>query len=169
MNTASPFSPLTKFRDLPTNYARLTALYPPRPIHNEAKLAAATAMIDALAGHDLTPDQDDYLDLVSSLVSSYEEQVRPVRVKHVTPVQALEMLLEETGMNASDLGRLLGSRDLGSKILRGQRALNLRHIAVLCEHFAVGPELFLAKAKHSRRRQSHSPGHWRIATQARAQ
>jgi HTH-type transcriptional regulator / antitoxin HigA len=77
MNAATPFSPRMKFKDLPTTYAGLVALYPPRPIHNETELAAATSMIDAMAGHDLTPDQDDYLDLVSSLVSDYEDRIRP--------------------------------------------------------------------------------------------
>jgi antitoxin component HigA of HigAB toxin-antitoxin module len=46
-------------------------------------------------------------------------------------------------MTASDLGRVLGNRALGSKILRGDRRLNLAHIKKLMRHFAVDATAFL--------------------------
>ena len=167
MNDVNAFSPRMKFKDLPASYSRLAALYPPRPIRHETELQAATSMIDAMAGHALTPDQDDYLDLISTLVSNYEEQTRTIHAKSVTPLEALKLLLEEAGMSASELGRLLGSRDLGSKILRGQRGLSLRHIVVLSDYFAVNPELFLPVAKRPARRAARPVGRWRGAARVR--
>lgn len=46
-------------------------------------------------------------------------------------------------MTASDLGNLLGSRSLGSKILRGERELSKTHLRMLAERFKVDAGLFL--------------------------
>ena len=130
------------FRRMPEDYAGLVRLLPPRPIHDKADSANATEMIDALAGHDLTPDQEDYLDLLSDLVSKYEEDRSPLHRTRSTPLERLRFVVEEAGMTASDLGRLLGNRGLGSLILRGQRQLSKTHIRVLAEHFRLDPGYF---------------------------
>ena len=45
-------------------------------------------------------------------------------------------------MNASDLARLLGVHpSMGSKILKGERALTVDHLRKLTERFKVSPEL----------------------------
>ena len=47
-------------------------------------------------------------------------------------------------MNASDLARLLGVHPtMGSKILRGQRALTVDHLRKLSARFKVSPRLFI--------------------------
>ena len=52
-------------------------------------------------------------------------------------------ILAEQGLSGSDLGRLLGSRPLGSAVLRGERELSKAHIRTLAEHFKVSTDLFL--------------------------
>jgi HTH-type transcriptional regulator / antitoxin HigA len=145
---------LPKFKDLPTTYERLVTYYAPRPIGSAAELARATAIVDVLAGHKLNHDQEDYLDLVSTIVSDYEQRHHPVRSGRLTPVEALKVLAEEAGMSASDLGRLLGNRELGSKILRGERGLSLNHIAILAERFAMEPQVFMTAGTRARARPS---------------
>jgi antitoxin component HigA of HigAB toxin-antitoxin module len=51
-------------------------------------------------------------------------------------------MLNEQDMGASDLGRLLGNRPLGSAILRGERELSKAHIRILADHFKVSTDLF---------------------------
>ena len=46
-------------------------------------------------------------------------------------------------MSASDLGRLLGDRSLGPRILNGDRALSKAHIKILANHFNVSPAVLL--------------------------
>ena len=46
-------------------------------------------------------------------------------------------------MSVSDLGRLLGQRELGSKILRGDRELSKAHIRTLANHFRVTAAMFI--------------------------
>ena len=45
---------------------------------------------------------------------------------------------KQNGLSASDLGRILGHRELGSRILRGERGLSKRNIQKLADYFKVG-------------------------------
>jgi HTH-type transcriptional regulator/antitoxin HigA len=134
-----------EFARMPRTYTELVRMHVPRPLHDHADLRNATEIIDAMAGHKLNEDQSDYLDLLSTLVADYEDQHERVAQRKLSPLEALRYLLEENGMNASDLGRLLGNRELGSKILRGQRKLSMSHVRKLAARFAVEPGLFIAK------------------------
>ena len=59
-------------------------------------------------------------------------------------LDSLKHLLQENGMNASDLARLLGVHaSMGSKILRGERALTVDHLKKLASRFKVRPGLFI--------------------------
>ncbi|MBM4017558.1 MAG: transcriptional regulator [Planctomycetes bacterium] len=131
------------FRRMPRDYAGLVRLFPPRPIHDKVDLENATEIIGALAGHNLTPDQEDYLDVLSDLVAKYEEAHSPVRRRRSTPLERLRYLVGEAGMTASDLGRMLGNRGLGSLILRGRRQLSKAHIRILAEHFRLDAGYFI--------------------------
>jgi HTH-type transcriptional regulator/antitoxin HigA len=131
------------FRRLPTAYADLVALLPPRPIHDDVDLSNATEMIDRLAGFELNEDQEDYLEAFSTFVEAYEAERFPIDDSRITPLDALKTLLAEHEMTASDLGRLLGNRTLGAAILAGRRGLSKTHIRKLAEHFKVEPGLFL--------------------------
>lgn len=127
---------------MPKHYAGLVRMFPPRPIHDKVDLANATEIIDAMAGHDLTRDQEDYLDVLSDLVAKYEDEQSPIRRPAGTPLERLRFVVEQAGMTASDLGRLLGSRGLGSLVLRGRRQLSKTHIRILAEHFRLDPGYF---------------------------
>lgn len=131
------------FRELPKTYGELVAKLPPRPIHDDVDLANATEMIDRLAGFDLNADQEDYLEALATFVETYEAERFPIDDSHLSPLDALQTLLAEHGMTASDLGRLLGNRTLGATILSGRRNLSKAHIKKLAEHFQVEPGLFL--------------------------
>ncbi len=133
----------SRFRRMPKTYRGLVRRLPPRPIHDDAEYEAAAEMAERLAGHDLNRDQKDYLEALSVFLEAYERDRWPINSSSMQPVEALRFLLQEHGMSGSDLGRLLGSRTLGPAILRGDRALSKKHIALLAEHFAVRPGIFL--------------------------
>ena len=96
----------------------------------------------ALWQDDFTADQRDYFDLLSSLIEEYDaEHVKWPKLKGWEIVQHL---LDEHGLSAADLSRILGgSRNFGAMILRGDRTLTLAHIRKLAAYFKVGPELFI--------------------------
>jgi HTH-type transcriptional regulator / antitoxin HigA len=135
---------LMRYEDVPKTYDQLLAMHPLRPIHNDVELDHATEMIDILAGRDLNADQADYLDVLSTLVEAYETTHDPLDDPAICGLDALRALLDEHGMGAADLARLLGvHRSMGSKLLKGDRALTARHLQILSERFKVNAALFL--------------------------
>ena len=128
---------------LPTRYAELVALHMPRPIHDRVAYANTVEVIDALAGHKLNADQEDYLELLSQLVETYE-------AAHLTPfpkvngIDALKFLLSENRLTGEDLAQLLSvDRSTAYKILKGTRNLTTEHIRILCDRFSVRAEVLI--------------------------
>ena len=132
-----------QFCDLPRVYAMLCRFHPPRTIHDRVDLENVVEITDAMAGHNLTPDQEDYFDLLCRLIEDYEKE-RPERVvPKATGLEVLRHLMQEHGLSAADLSRLLHAhRTLGAMILRGERQLTLAHVRVLAQHFAVSMDAF---------------------------
>ena len=134
-------------REMPTSYDELIELFPLRPIHDDVELANATEMAHRLAIIDedsLSADQADYLDVLSNEIERYEQKCHPIRVKHLTGLDALKFLVKEHGMSGSALGRILGNRTLGPGILSGDRHLSQANIKALAKYFSVNPGLFMA-------------------------
>ena len=131
-----------EFARLPRDYTGLCRLLTPRPIHDKTELLNVTEITDAMAGHKLTPDQEDYFDLLCRLIEDYEKE--RVDAPKVTVLEALQHLLDSHGMSAADLARLLDvHRTLGAMILRGERGLTLNHVRTLSRHFGVSADMFV--------------------------
>ncbi len=137
-----PAPPKIEFARLPKDYSGLCRLLMPRPIHDEVEFQNVAEITEAMAGHKLGPDQEDYFDLLCRLIEDYEKDrvVAPV----VSGVESLQHLLNAHQRTAADLARLLGvHRTLGAMILRGERKLTLNHVRTLSRHFGVSADLFL--------------------------
>jgi HTH-type transcriptional regulator / antitoxin HigA len=135
---------ILQFAALPKDYAGLCQLQIPRPIHDLVEYGNVTAVTDAMAlwQDDFTADQRDYFELLCGLLEEHDRT--HVRWPKSSVRARLKHLLEEAGLSAADLSRLLGgSRNLGAMILRGDRNLTVAHIRTLSSHFRVSPELFL--------------------------
>jgi HTH-type transcriptional regulator/antitoxin HigA len=134
---------VNKINRIPKSYAGLIALFPLRPLHDEVDYDNALEIAEALVGRtDLTEDQADYLDVLADIIQKYESRHHAI-TGGGNSLESLQHMLEERGMNASDLGRLLGNRALGGAILRGQRQLSKAHIRVLADYFKVSSDLFI--------------------------
>ena len=141
-------STATISRQMPKTYAELVKLMPPRTIHDDVDLENVAEIVDRLAVLDHpTKDQADYLETLSTLVAAYEDAHHAIDVSRLGPLETLRFLLKEHGLNASDLGRILGQRQIGSAILRGDRQLSKTHILKLASHFQVSPSAFLEECK----------------------
>lgn len=130
------------FDRLPKDYLGLCQRYVPRPLHDAADYVVARLAIEPLLGFEerLTTDQADYLEAVSSFIEAFDRAT--VKWPAGKPVDTLRFLIEQRGMTAADLSRLLGTdRSLGPKIVRGERWLTVDHVRVLARHFHVEPGL----------------------------
>jgi HTH-type transcriptional regulator/antitoxin HigA len=134
---------LRQFSTMPKTFGGLCRLLPLRPIRDETDYDNAIEVLDSLVGHKLNKDQFDFIEALTILVGAYEDEHHAADTSRVTGLDALKYLLEQNELTASDLGELLGNRSLGSKILRGERALSKTHLRILAKRFNVEPGLFL--------------------------
>jgi antitoxin component HigA of HigAB toxin-antitoxin module len=143
MKTKSKTNKLS-FAQLPREYAALCRVYLPRPIRDEADFADTLEVTDAMAVHHshFSSDQQDYFDLLCSIIKGYEDA--HVKWPHRTARQRLAYLLEVNHLNGADLSRILGaSRNHGTAILRGEREITAEHARVLGKHFAMPAGSFI--------------------------
>ena len=132
-------------KKLPQRFEDLVQLMPPQAIRDDVEYENTLEMIDQLmAAGKLAKGQALYLDTLVQLVQAYEAEHHAIDTSDISGLDSLKHLLEENGMNASDLARLLDVHlSMGSKILRGERSLTVDHLRKLCERFKVDPRLFM--------------------------
>jgi HTH-type transcriptional regulator/antitoxin HigA len=128
------------------DYMRLVLEFPLRPLRTDREYGAAAVMLDRLAVQaegSLSPGARDYMETLTLLVEAYDDERFKIKTKSMTPLEVLNYLMEQCGMTAGELGKLLDNRALASLILNGHRELSKAHIRLLSEHFKVEPGLFL--------------------------
>ena len=132
-------------KGLPRLFEDLVAMMPPRAIVDDLQHEHTLEVIDRLmASGKLTKGQESYLETLVQLVEAYERKQQVIDTSDIRGMDSLKHLLAENAMNASDLARLLGVHlSLGSKILKGERSLTLKHVQTLSKRFKVSPELFI--------------------------
>jgi HTH-type transcriptional regulator / antitoxin HigA len=140
---------------IPQTYAELVGLFMPRPLHDKVDYRNALAVLDTMAGFKMNADQEDYFEAIATFVEKYEARHHAIE-DSMTPVQLIRSLMKEHDMSESDLGRLLGDRSLGHRILSGERELSKAHIHTLAEHFALNPAALLQTAATGTRRPNPS-------------
>ena len=117
-----------------------------RPIRTDADLESAISQSFNLSEKaekaDISSEERDMLEILLVLIEDYERKHGYKLEDKRTPIERLKSLMEESQMNANDLGKLLGHRQLGSAILRGERSLSKKHIKILSDHFRVSPAYF---------------------------
>jgi len=117
------------------------ALIPLAPITTRTQYGKAMKVAAALASLSNLPSPvAHYLEILARNIEVYERD--RFSGEH-NPIGNLRFLLSENGLSASDLGRILGHRELGSKILKHQRQLTIDHIRKLADRFRVSPATFI--------------------------
>ena len=124
-------------------YLELVRRFPLRPLRSDADLDAAVTVIDALLDRDeLSPPEQDYLDVLSDLVEVYEEEHVPIRP--VGDADMLRFLIESKGVTQAQAAVEAGiAESTISEVLSGKRKLNRGQIGKLTRYFNVGPGAFV--------------------------
>jgi antitoxin component HigA of HigAB toxin-antitoxin module len=121
-------------------------LYRTWPLRNEENYLRAIEVVDRLAikgEEQLTRLERDQLEVFSTLIEKYEDEHHNIKPLYLSPIDFLKLLMRESGMITSDLGRLLGDRALGYRVLKGERDLSKAHIKILSDHFKVDASSFI--------------------------
>ena len=133
-----------KFADMPADYAGLVALYPPRPLHDAVDERNVEEIVMAMAGHELTADQEDYLNLLSDLLLKYQAEQQRQKTRHRPLHEKLKYLMSQSEMTAGELAKALGcSQPLVSLVLAGKRNLSKQNISRLANRFKLDAGYFL--------------------------
>jgi HTH-type transcriptional regulator/antitoxin HigA len=128
---------------LPETYAELVAIHVPRPIHDKVSFENTVAIVDSMAGAQLNEDQDDYLEILSQLIETYEDAHVKLPRK-VAGIKLVRFLLEENDMTGDDLAGLLGvDRSVAYKILKGTRNLTAEHIRKIADRFLISADALI--------------------------
>jgi HTH-type transcriptional regulator/antitoxin HigA len=116
----------------------------PYPLRSEADYDRALKEIEPLVVKSkLSPDERDFLDVMTILIEHYEDDHYRIEEGGLTRIDLLRYLMEENGLSGADLGRILGNRTEGYPILRGERELTKNQMRKLGEYFQVPAGLFL--------------------------
>ncbi len=123
-------------------YLELVRRFPLRPLRTDADLDAAVAVIDSLIDQDeLSPPEQDYLDVLSDLVEVYENEAVPI--KPVGDAAMLRLLIEGKGVTQAEAAKQAGiAESTVSEVLAGKRKLNRTQIGKLARYFHVEPGAF---------------------------
>ena len=113
-----------------------------RPIKTDTDYNESIKRIDDLWGSKKDTPQGDELDLLVTLVESYEMKHYPIAPPD--PIEAIKFRMEQMGMTKTDLAKYLGSQSRVSEILGRKRQLTLKMIKSLYKGLKIPAEILLA-------------------------
>ena len=124
-------------------YLELVRRFPLRPIRADGELDRAIAVINSLIDQDeLNRDEQDYLEVLGDLVSSYEKEHHPL--PPVSDADMLRHLIESRDTTQAKTAAATGiAESTVSDILAGRRGMNRKHIEALAKFFGVSPMVFM--------------------------
>jgi len=99
----------------------------------------------------LTDNPDSPLvDIVCAKISAYENNqpeiiaLREEMAAMPTGLAVLRTLMDQHQLTTSDFQEEIGSKSMVSRVLNGERQLNLNHIKKLAKRFGVSPLMFIS-------------------------
>ena len=113
-----------------------------RPIKTEQDYNSALKRIEELWGAKKDTPKGDELDLLVTLVESYEMKHYPVAPPD--PIEAIKFRMEQMGMTNDDMVKYLGSQSRVSEILNRKRKLTLKMVKSLYKGLKIPAEILLA-------------------------
>jgi|TARA_B100002003_G_scaffold246029_1_gene274890 HTH-type transcriptional regulator/antitoxin HigA len=98
-------------------------------IHTEEDYNAAMARIEVLMDAESNTPEGDELEILGTLVHTYEEINYPIEAPD--PIEFIKNVMEFRGYNQKDFADLLNSRSRASELLKKSRPLSLKHIRII--------------------------------------
>jgi HTH-type transcriptional regulator/antitoxin HigA len=129
-------------RRLPATYFDLVQRFPLTHIRDDAHLDAAQEVIDRLLQEDLDEGTQEYLDALTDLVETYEDERQPI--PDASEADVLRELMRSNGLSQLKLAKEAKiSQSTLSAVLTGTRSLTKKQLIALARYFHVSPAAFL--------------------------
>lgn len=113
-----------------------------RPIKTEQDYDNAITRIEELWGAKKDTPEGDELDLLATLVESYEMTHFPIAPPD--PIDAIKFRMEQMKITRDEMVKYLGSQSRVSEILNRKRELTLKMIRSLYKELKIPAEILLA-------------------------
>jgi len=114
---------------------------PIQPIRTESDHAAAINRIEALWDTPLGTPEHDELEVLSVLVSAYEDQRWPILPPD--PVEAIKFHMEQNAFRQKDFAAVLGSESRASEVLNRRRPLTVQMIKAIHASWSIPLEALI--------------------------
>jgi HTH-type transcriptional regulator/antitoxin HigA len=115
-----------------------------RPIRTDKDHRAALAEIEKLWGAASGTPEGDKLDVLVTLVETYEERRWPLKSRRrFDPVDVLQYAIDELGHSQAQLAEILGSRSRASEVLARRRRLTLEMIQKITAVWKIPADLLV--------------------------
>jgi antitoxin component HigA of HigAB toxin-antitoxin module len=115
-----------------------------RPIRTDADHRAALVKIEKLWGTASGTPEGDTLDVLVTLVETYEERRWPLASRRrFDPIDVLRYAIEELGHTQAELAKIIGSRARASEILARRRPLTLQMIQKISAAWKISADLLV--------------------------
>ena len=119
-----------------------------RPLKTEVDYEAALRRVDALMDAAPGSKEEAELDILSTLVESYEENNFPIDPPD--PIAAIRFRMEQQGLEQKDLARLFRSPARASEVLHKKRHLTIDMVRKLHREWRIPLESLVAAYKLAR-------------------
>ena len=97
-----------------------------KPIRSEAEYRLALSELEELFVAPKGSDEFDRAEVLEILIADYETRNYPI--EDPDPIEAIKYSMNESGMNQSELGRIIGDKAKASLVLNRKRKLSLSMI-----------------------------------------
>jgi HTH-type transcriptional regulator / antitoxin HigA len=139
---SEPMNVKTNPQRISDEYLALLNAFPPRPIRGDEQHRRAVEVVNGLLDRPmLTPDAQDYLDVLGLLIADYEDSI--YAHPEFTPVDRLRHLMEEHALTQAELARRAGVAVTSlSDILNDKRRISPKVRAKFADCFGVSASFF---------------------------
>ena len=112
-----------------------------KPIKTENDYKTSIKRVEALWGAKKDSIEGDELDLLCTLVESYELHHYPIAPPD--PIEAIKFRMDQMGMTKTDMAKYLGSQSRVSEVLSKKRQLTLKMVKSLYKGLKIPAEVLL--------------------------
>ena len=118
-----------------------------RPIKTHSDYQAALTEIEGLMHIEDDSPEGDRLDVLVTLVESYEEKHFPIEAPD--PIEAIKFAMEQQGLTRRDLEPFIGGRGRVSEVLARKRGLSLDMIRGLRDALGIPADVLIGSTPFS--------------------
>src|ERR1700726_4604883 len=119
-----------------------------KPIRTEADYENALSEVEDLWGAKSGTPKGDRLDVLATLIDSYEAEHYPMEPPD--PVEAIKFRMEQQGLSRKDLEPLIGTRTRVAEVLNRKRSLSIGMIRRLNERLGISAEVLIQPSRRDK-------------------